>query len=251
VSTPLPLRDQLKALENLQELDLQIDQIKRKKEGLPTALKTFDQGFNKAKAELTAKQTQIGDLEKQERQTRAAAELNKDRLTRAMGKLEGVHNTHEFQAANKEIDQIKKSNLGLEEQSKKIAADLVTERVALETLTAKLGELESQRAAQVSSMEGELSRFGGDIQKLTADRQAFTSKVDPRTLAQYDRIRVARGGIGIVPALAGRCKGCNMVIAPQLFNEIQKVSQIHQCPSCHRLLFSPDAGVGASHNATA
>ena len=46
------------------------------------------------------------EVEKVQRQTQAALDLNKDRLARANTKLESVQNSQEFQAANKEIDQL-------------------------------------------------------------------------------------------------------------------------------------------------
>ena len=45
MTQPLPLREQLKALEHLQELDLKIDRLKQNKNALPQALKTMDAGL--------------------------------------------------------------------------------------------------------------------------------------------------------------------------------------------------------------
>ena len=78
-----------------------------------------------------------------------------------------------------------------------------------------------------------------DIDSLLAERAQFCSQVDQKILVQYDRVRGARGGIGIVPAVAGRCKGCNMMVPAQLYNEVQRALTLHSCPSCHRLLFVP------------
>ena len=44
----LALREQLKALENLQEIDLKIDSLKKNKGGLPAALKALDDGHREA-----------------------------------------------------------------------------------------------------------------------------------------------------------------------------------------------------------
>jgi hypothetical protein len=43
VSQPFPLREQMKALEHLQELDLRIDVLKKKKAAIPVTLKTLDE----------------------------------------------------------------------------------------------------------------------------------------------------------------------------------------------------------------
>ena len=59
MNQPLPLREQLRALEHLQELDLKIDNLKRNKDALPTPLKTLDDSLNKLKTALQCKRKSI------------------------------------------------------------------------------------------------------------------------------------------------------------------------------------------------
>jgi uncharacterized protein len=240
VTQPRTLREQLKALEHLQELDLKIDKLTQNKNSLPTSLRTMDAGVAKLKQTTDAKKTALNELEKAQRQTGAALDLNKDRLARANGKLEGVHNSQEFQAANKEIDQLKKLNATLEEQLKKANADIEILGKEVAELTAQQQKAEQERSAHAQVVTGQENQFGGEITTLLSERSKYTGSVEQRLLAQYDRVRGARGGLGLVPAVAGRCKGCNMVVPPQLYNEIQKGLQVHACPSCHRILFVPE-----------
>jgi predicted nucleic acid-binding Zn-ribbon protein len=37
----------------------------------------------------------------------------------------------------------------------------------------------------------------------------------------------------------GVCTGCQMALPPQLFIQVQKVDELHQCPQCHRYVFHP------------
>jgi uncharacterized protein len=241
VSQPLPLVEQLKNLEQLQELDLKIDSIKRNKNSLPASLKQMDDSLNKLKTALDSKKNLMSEIEKTQRQTQAALELNRDRLGRSNSKLEAVHNSQEFQAANKEIEQLKKLNTSLEEQAKKSTADLEVVKKEFTTLEEQVSKLQAERDAQAKVLLGQDNQLKTDIVALESERQTFASKVESKILTQYDRIRGARAGLGIVPALGGRCKGCNMIVPPQLFNEVQRGAHLHSCPSCHRLLFVPAA----------
>jgi predicted nucleic acid-binding Zn-ribbon protein len=237
VTQPLPLSGQLKALECLQEIDLKIDSLKKNRGGMPAQLKALEEGVLKLKMSVDAKKKAIEDIEKSQRQTQAAQELNRDRLTRANSKLEAVGNSQEFQAANKEIEQLKKLNTSLEEQTKTAVLDIEALNKAAAELSAQLEKQMGEKEAQGAILNTQGSRLDTDIGALTAERKQFVSQVEPRILSQYDRIRGARAGIGIVPAVGGRCKGCNMMVPPQLFIEIQRANQLHQCPSCQRLLF--------------
>ncbi|MCM2276536.1 MAG: C4-type zinc ribbon domain-containing protein [Oligoflexia bacterium] len=241
MTSQFPLAEQIKALEHLQELDLKIDQLKKNKNGLPVALRTLEDNLAKAKLAVQSKSQAVEEIEKLQRQAVAALDLNRDRLTRSASRLELVKNTHEFQAVSKEIEQLKKLNGSLEEQHKKGDQDIEAIRKDMAALTAQLEKAQQERDAQASLVSTESGKFDSEIQKLMAERLEHTPKIDKRVLATYDRVRVARGGLGLVPALDGRCKGCNMMVPPQLFNEIRRLTTIHGCPSCHRLLFVPAA----------
>jgi uncharacterized protein len=237
VTQSLPLAEQLKNLIQLQELDLKIDALKKNLSLLPIDLKTLDDSLSKLRATDGIKKNRITELEKSRRQTSAAKELNQDRLTRSNAKLESVQNTHEFQAATKEIEQLKKLNQSLEEQDKKTEEELEGLQKEAAVLDEQIQKSQAQRDEQASFIAGKNSELNSSISTLLSERNNFASKVERRILAQYDRVRGARAGIGIVPAVGGRCKGCNMVVPPQLYNEIQRATTLHSCPSCHRILF--------------
>lgn len=238
-STATPLREQLKALENLQELDHKIDQLKKNKNAVPAALKGLDDGVAKSLATLTIKKSAIAEIEKIQKQTSAAMDLNKDRLARANSKYESVQNTHEYQAASKEMDQLRKLSLSLEDQMKKSAVELERCNTELAELVAQSDKLKGERDDHAEKLGAQVAKLEQEISALMGERTQYTSRVEGRVLNNYDRVRSARGGIGIVPAVGGRCKGCNMVVPPQLYNEVQKTLAVQCCPSCHRILFAP------------
>ena len=246
MNQPLPLSAQLEVLENLQELDLKIDQLKKNKAAFPAVLKALEEGYQKANTAYLAKQTLITEIEKTQKQTQAALELNQDRATRAASKLEGVQNSHEFQAANKEIDQLKKLNTNLEEQLKKLAQDKEAGQTESTQLSAALEKAQAERDAKAQEFISQESKLDAEISAITRERDQYTPKVERRILGYYDRIRGGRAGLGIVPAVGGRCSGCNMMLPPQLYNMVQKATELQNCPSCQRILFMPKTGSSES-----
>lgn len=239
---PLSLKEQLKALEQIQEIDLKIDSLRKNKGTLPAALKALDDQIGKISASASIKKTSLAELEKMQRQTTAAMELNKDRITRSTSRLESVQNSQEFQAAQKEIEQLRKQKDSLDEQTKKSAVDGEAIRAALGEFDAQIAKFKEERDAQAAMLTGQTGKMEEEISVLMAERSKHSPNVEARLLIQYDKVRAARAGLGIVPAIAGRCKGCNMMVPPQQFNEIQRGSALHSCPSCHRVLFVPGAG---------
>ena len=238
-SSKKPIREQLISLVQVQEVDLKIDRLNAEKNALPAQLKVLDQSIAQFKKTADAKTAEIAEFEKTARQTKAAMELNQDRMDRAAKKLENVGNSQEFQAATKEIEQLKKASVQLETQATKIAADIEAIKKGVESITAQMATVQTERdakAAELASLEGKLST---DLNALVGERSSFLGGVEVTVLSRYDRIRGARAGVGIAAAVTGRCTACNLVVPPQMFNELQKGLEIHNCPSCQRLLYVP------------
>lgn len=241
MSESLPLREQLLKLVSLQELDLKIDQLNKQKNALPAALKTIDDQIVGLSKQLAAKTTALEEVQKKERQSRAALDMNKERGTRANEKLSSVGNSGEFQAANREIDQLKKHQTTLDEQIKGFGTEITASTSETQKLQAQIAELKAKRESEGQKVSGEGSQLSGQAAELTAKRAEYTPHVERRMLALYDRVRAGRAGVGIAPAVGGRCAVCNMVVPPQMYNELQKGKEMHTCPSCSRILYIPGA----------
>lgn len=233
-----PLAEQFNVLERIQELDLRIDSLRKEKSSQPSALKALDEAVAKAEAAANARKQDLDGTEKAFRQARAGLELNRDRLARSNQRLEGIQNAHEFEAVTREIEQLNRESKELEEKAAKAESDLAAAKAGLDALAAKADEAKAAKSSHASKLAGDSGKLDTEIAQLLSQRAAMTPSVEPRTIAAYDRVRAARGGLGVVPAEGGRCKGCNMAVPPQLFNEIRKMTAVHTCPSCHRLLFA-------------
>jgi len=232
------LLEQMSALEGLQEIDLKIDQLNKQKVGFPVVLKEIDEQIFKTKNLLKSKIAVIEEFDKGRRQARAALDLNKDRLERSAGRLEQIANSTEYNAVQKELEQLKKLNLSLEEQIKKADADIDSATVSKNQIEEQLAKVEGERNEKNQALSGQSGQLDTMINKLQDERKPWLAKVEARLLSQYDRIRKARGGLGISLAIGGRCQACNMMVPAQLFNEVHKGSAIHQCPSCNRILYA-------------
>ena len=233
------LRDQIQALEQLQELDLKIDQAENKRKALPIELRDILAELASATAQMTAVDSKIEETQKSIRQVVAAVELNEDRSKRSMEKLQAVSSGPEFQAANKEIDQLKKMKESLAKQKDSFETELLTAEEERTKLQAIVQEIEVRKTAKEQEVNQAGDVISKDIAGLETTRKSLTSQVDQSVLRVYDRIRKGREGVGLAVANSGRCGACNMIVPPQMFNEVLKGERMLQCQSCNRILYSP------------
>lgn len=239
MTEPLPFKEQLIALVHLQELDLNIDNLKRKKTALPGQLKEVQANYNRLKEMMEVKTSVIDEQQKVQRQILAAIELNDDRLKRTNERLTDIKNTKEFQAINKEISQLQELNASLATQKENNSKGLEASQTELVELKTQFENIQAQRDSQAAELSKEVVMLDTNLSRLEKERQKFTINIDRRVLSTYERVRVRRGGLGLVPTEGGRCKGCNMHIPPQLYNQVQKNLELVMCPNCNRFLFIP------------
>lgn len=233
------LQEQLLILAMVQELDLKIDQLNAQKNALPENLKALDLSLAQLQKNLVLKANELAEIQKSQRQTQAAVELNQDRMARATKKLEAVGNSQEFQAATKEIEQLKKLNLTFETQNAKHLSDTEANQKSTADLKAQLEKIQSERDVKAGELEGVCGKLDADLASLLTERKGFTQNIEITVVSRYDRIRAGRAGVGIAAAVAGRCTVCNLMVPPQMFNELKKTREAVNCPSCHRLLYTP------------
>lgn len=240
------MREVLKKLELVQEIDTQIGGLLAKKAEFPKRLSGYDQEIKSHTEKLDERKKSADEIEKNLRQQVGAFELNEDRVKRSQEKLEQIKTNQEYQALLKEIESLKKNSAIIQENSNKVRDELAGQKKELDTIEAALTAVRTTREGDAAKMSDEEKGIDAELAKLNDQRREAIKGIDARYLAQYDRIRTNRYGVGIVAATGGSCKGCNMRIPPQIYNELQRGNEMHLCPSCRRILVYKEATNAAS-----
>ena len=233
--------EMLKKLEIVQELDLQILGLQRKIAEFPSRLATFDTEIQTIETKIAEKKKTTEEQQKILRQHKGALELNEDRSKRSQEKIAGVKTSNELGAAQREVESLKKNSEVVGEAARKLEEELSKQNTEIGALTAAITEIQGKRAAESGKISGEEKSISTDLSALEAKRKEAINGIEIRYLSVYDRIRVARQGIGLAFAIMGSCRACNVRIPAQVFNELQRGSQLHTCPNCKRILAYKDA----------
>jgi predicted nucleic acid-binding Zn-ribbon protein len=241
----------LSKLEQVQALDLQIGAILAKKAEFPKRLAVYEQEIKTHTDKFNEKKKIVDELERARRQQLGALELNEERAKRSAEKQEAIKTNQEYMALQKEIESLKKNSAVIQENANKVTTELEKHQKELEVIETALKESTGKRDAENSKISGETTGFDGELNRLMALRKDATVGIDARYLSTYDRVRQGRSGLGIVAAAGGCCKGCNMRIPPQIYNELQRWTELFTCPSCKRILVYKDEQSKPSAQSTA
>ena len=235
------LREKLKALEELQQIDLDLNEIQAAIGAHPARRNEVETEVVTARKAWEAEQARLDQNERERRQLESLLGMERDQVKKWEGRLGEIRTPREYAALSREIDIAKKTNDGQSEQVKELTVQAEVLRKAVETREEELSEREAAAQAAVEEIE---KKKGADEEKARAlgtRRGEAVKAVDPGLLAKYENIKRRRAGVAIAPIVGMTCKGCNRNIPPQLAITLQRANSIETCPSCHRIIYSAEA----------
>jgi predicted nucleic acid-binding Zn-ribbon protein len=224
-------------LQKLQEYDLEIQEIAGKTDELREQLDELVAMYESLTSTLQAQRAQLEETRALMRDKEIEIESNGDRYNQSKAKLNAVSNTREYNALEREMDQLRKMKAQLEEERDSLREAVEESEADVNDKAAKTAELESQIKEEEAAIDAEQSKTKRRISKLEGERDKLKEGLPKPLVRRYAFISSRRPGPAVVPAIDGTCKGCQMILPPQLYNELYTATKLIQCPTCQRILF--------------
>jgi predicted nucleic acid-binding Zn-ribbon protein len=237
----LSLREKLKALEELQQIDLEANEVRAELEALPARRAEAEAAVHSARRAWEEERARLEANEKERRQIESLLAMERDKVKKWEGRLGEIKTPREYAALSREIDIAKKTNEGQSEQVRELAAQAVELKRAVDAKEEELSEREAAAQAAVEELAKKKAAADEKMNALEARRAAAVKQVDPGLLAKYENIKRRRAGVAIAPVVGMTCKGCHRNIPPQLAITLQRANSIETCPNCHRIIYSAEA----------
>ncbi|MDD5759039.1 MAG: C4-type zinc ribbon domain-containing protein [Desulfobulbaceae bacterium] len=231
------MKEAITNLMDLQAIDLDVQKIDEKMADghgeLLTTKKAIEQGYEA----IADYKEQFAMGEKRRRELEATVADEAERIKDRQTKLMSIQTNREYQSILKEIEDTKLANQQREEE-----LTLLMEQSEL--IEKKIEEFSKRCAEQELQLENDSKRVAQEIAKLEADklkitkiRDAQAKLVDPKYLNRYEKLRVKRNGLAVTGVTQGVCRGCNMNIPPQMFNQLLREQELLSCPTCNRMMY--------------
>jgi uncharacterized protein len=156
-------------------------------------------------------------------------ELSRDKMNRA-------RNEREANAAQRELEELRKLVRDREDEIGKLTTDGDGARQGIDVtdaeakkISAELGETEGAATSRLAEVETKRA-------ERAAARELLAKKLPPVLYRRYDMVRVKRGS-GLASTTDGTCRACHMALPPQLFHRLRREPLLDQCPSCNRIIY--------------
>src|SRR6202051_4842452 len=227
---------EIENLLHLQEADKEIRRLQDEIAALPKRVATIEHKLADTKLQLEKAQAAVKADEATRRKHETAIADLRGKISKYRDQSLDVKTNdqykallHEIQFAEKEIaateDKILELMLNADARDKEVKA-------AQADLKAEAAEIEKEKAdARLRTAEDEKQ-----LAEWRAKRDQMRSGVNEDLLRHYERVSKFRG-TGISEVRDHKCMACQVMLRPQIYNDVRTGQQTVVCDSCQRVLY--------------
>jgi predicted nucleic acid-binding Zn-ribbon protein len=230
------IQAQIENLENLAALDVELkelrDAVKQERQGLDAKRSTLAS----LEERLARSQKNSGDMDKTRGDLMGEVRQMSIQVERSREKLSRCRTEREANAAQREIEELRKLYRDREIEVEKLDGFLEQARVDMLAVSAERDALLAELAAVEGDTVGRLAQGDAAVAEKEAIRAGLVANVPPVLYRRYEMIR-GRRGTAISSTTDGTCSACHMRLPPMLFQGLTRENKFEQCPSCNRILY--------------
>jgi len=222
--------------------------LDRKLKDLEQSLSTVALRVNQLRDQTSKQEAELEKLSSEEQDATAARKKLERELAEGEARLRNkrmrqnmVRNDKELQALTHEVDSLKENNQRLEAELLVMMEGAGPRLTKIKELSETLAQARTDLAAAEKEIAGQVEEIEAQISQQRGEREKVAKEIAPPLVSRYDIIFARRQGVAVAIAKQGTCQGCMRRLPPQLYNEIQKHTQIHFCPACQRILYYEEA----------
>jgi uncharacterized protein len=195
-------------------------------------------------ARLGKAETEVSDLEREQRKADADVEQVKTRRERNRQRIDGgtVGDPKQLQAMQHEIVALDKRISDLEDEELMVMERLEGAQQDRDGLTAELAEINQSGAAQLTARDTAAADLSEQQQQSRAERDKLAADIPADLLALYERLRAQLGGVGVGALQHKRCGGCQLNVGASDLARFATApsDEVLRCEECNRILVRTD-----------
>lgn len=232
------IRPTIALLVRLQETELEMRKLRRDLAGVDQRVAALEAGLLEERAALEAVRERLQQIGARNRALESDLKDFQAKIEHSREKLREVKTNKEYQSGLKEIEdlaamtsRVEDEMLALMEEAEAAQRDLRDREASLKSRTA---EIEAEKAVVLE--EAERSRLR--LHELEQRSRELEAQVPEAVLSRFRRVQSGKkDGVAVAPVTGAVCRGCNVNIPPQMYNELQRRDRLQNCPNCERIVY--------------
>jgi predicted nucleic acid-binding Zn-ribbon protein len=230
------IQSQIEALETLATIDAELALLEAALQA-----ETGDLGEKRAQlseldAKLGAAQNAIAGMENTRNSLITEARQMSLQMDRSRDKLNRCRSEREVNAAQREVEELRKLYRDREIEIQKLGDLIEQARQDVDGTLRQKTELSTELGDSAVEVQGRLAELQAEAAEKQGRRMLASKAVPPALFRKYEMIRLRKGS-GLCYTTTGTCSSCHISLSPMAFQILRRGLAFDQCPSCNRILY--------------
>ena len=240
MTSAISIKDQLRKLVELQNMDVDVYALKAVLRDRPAEIEALKAEFEVKKTTLKKLEDKLKAVQLAQKEYEGDLKQKEEAIGKADIQLSQLKTNKEYQAKTLEIENIKADKSVIEEKILIGFDEIESARKAVDAERAIVAQYEKDFNAKKKEVEDAMALVSDQLKVKESQRVRITPDVRPDFLSRYERILQNKDGLAIVAVNDHTCGGCYMHLTDQLLNQIKTYDQLISCDMCARILYIPD-----------
>jgi predicted nucleic acid-binding Zn-ribbon protein len=229
------------ALRELQRLDREIREAEVRAEAFGPELEAVENVAMQLETEAGATKARLQEMKVDERRHELSADEKRTRSKVLQERLSAVRNVREEAAVTAELDMVRRGLEGEEQDALTLLDQIRKLEMKLDEQEKKLADARAEVEPRRQELIGGRQAVEAEIAELKRKRDEFARTMNPRQLQLYQGIRGRTGRQAVAELTAdGACGHCFSVMPLQIQNEVRHGADLVRCEACGVILTSPE-----------
>ncbi len=239
--TEITVEEKLRALYDLQLIDSRIDEIRNVRGELPLEVEDLEDEVAGMNTRLEKLKADLEVIEEQIKEKKNNIEESKGLIKKYSTQQDNVRNNREYNSLSKEVE-FQELEIQLSEKNiKEHRAQIEQKNQVIEETQSRYDERKEHLKHKQSELDEILKETEKEEKSLIKESESFESKIEPRLIKAYKRIRTnVKNGLAVVAVERGASGGSFFTIPPQVQMEIAGRKKIITDEHSGRILVDPD-----------
>lgn len=233
----MAVKDKLKTLYQLQQVDLKLDGLLEERGDLPAEVEELENKISTLKTQIKENEDFLKKSIVRKKEIDKELDEIRKRIDKYTDMRIKVKTNREYDALSKQIDNSKEKLQSLHEELEDIQSKEITSGRDVEKLKKEYEGEEEVYSSKKVELEELVSLTHDEEKRYIKEREKYIQKIDRQSFARYEMIRKATKGKAIVPVVRrNACGGCYNVLPPQRLLDLRQMEKIFTCDHCGRIL---------------
>ena len=227
----------MKQLYSLQELDLALDRIEKRKAQAEQELESR-LSLGELEASLHAEQEELEDGQRQQPLQEMEVASLRERVAQLDGYLYSGASTNprELETLEQEAANIRGQADRQDEQLVELSLRIEDGQSKIESLEQQLSDTRDIWESRQAELTEQVGGATSEIEGLARQRSELAAILDRTELQRYERLRTSKGGTAIAKVERGLCQVCFLSLPSRHLQQVRVGRQTVLCNSCGRML---------------